>query len=329
MQPVRTQAKNRPRAIVDFFATRLAQIVLSLLLLSFAFPAAAAGRACIDLFRHYGKIISMEPKDAMGAEFREAFGAYIQTHDATSKNLEALAIELFTMRLELAKKHGTKFAKMMVAEKDGEAVELWRERWEGVSDGMSWSFGIEGHKRADPIWHLLNANLDPHAAKTAQVKRSDFEIFGGPGPDAVIDAKVWEFPYPVDGVELGFRVYQLDTKTYFIAHARDREVPRIRARLGKLWSRALDPKLRPRARMNALIEFEWLWYWTNPFGRSGALIGDSVSLLVQRQLEAEGLPIAIRTGYHSVDLDAITRSLPDYARARRAQLRPKPATSGN
>lgn len=62
-------------------------------------------------------------------------------------------------------------------------------------------------------------------------------------------------------------------------------------------------------KMEYVAEFERLRFWTNPFGRSGALIGDSLSLLLQEFLQSNGMNVFIRNTYKNIDLCALTKTL--------------------
>lgn len=301
------------------------QLVTSFALFASAlFVAQTAGaQECFDLFspstRNYHQIIAETPTDAMGTEFREIFGDFIEFNRATSSNFESLALNLFRLRLEIAKKYETNFAKMMEPIGADGPVQNWKRRWQGESSGQSWSFGIAGHRRADSVWHLLNQKLEVAQSASERVNTSMFQVYGG-SKNSIVDARVWQFPYRTSMRQFQFRIYQIDPVTYYIAHAADRDVPYLREKLNDLWRRTFDVNLNQDSRVQALSEFEWLWFWSNPFGRSGALIGDALSLLVQKEFERQGWSIQIRTQYEAADMEALSRPLDDYIRYREKRL---------
>ena len=59
-----------------------------------------------------------------------------------------------------------------------------------------------------------------------------------------------------------------------------------------------------REKFLSLAEFEWVWYWTNPFARAGALSGDILVILLKEELLRQGVPVPIRTQYINQDLKA-------------------------
>jgi len=141
--------------------------------------------------------------------------------------------------------------------------------------------------------------------------------------EGLVDARVWRFEYAVEGSRpLAFKIYLVGKDVYFIRHAGDSEIPVIRRRLGQLWSAALDPKRSAAGRVAAVGEFEWLWFWANPYGRAGATTGDALSLLLQKALRKDGLPVRIRSTFRAQDLRAIPSSVAAYKAERAAELLP-------
>jgi hypothetical protein len=81
-------------------------------------------------------------------------------------------------------------------------------------------------------------------------------------------------------------------------------VPNLRQEAQEYWNRSLDPKRQLPERHRSLAAFEYLWFWTNPFGRAGALTGDALSLLAQKTMVLEGLNTHIRPDYYHQDCEA-------------------------
>jgi hypothetical protein len=89
-------------------------------------------------------------------------------------------------------------------------------------------------------------------------------------------------------------------------HASNHEVPRIFYHLSHLWDRALAPVALAK-RLSGIAEFEWWFMTTNVTARSGAGIGDALSLVLQRM---HGLPI--RNAYQRLDFEVLWRTPEDY-----------------
>ena len=76
-------------------------------------------------------------------------------------------------------------------------------------------------------------------------------------------------------------------------------------------------------RFRWLATYEWLFYNVNPFGRSGAALGDAMSSILQL---LNGMPL--RDGFEHVDWEAIASPLESYVAKRTEQFRVL-AASGN
>jgi hypothetical protein len=265
---------------------------------------------------NFAKIIGSEPKDEMGKEFQEIFGSFIENHRASKENLESLALAIFEKRLALARKYGTNFSKMMKPEDPTGVSKAWELRWNGVSQSTSWSFGTKNHSRAHVIWEVLNQNLKEKPSRLAPVDTSKIKIFSSVKVGSYNQAQVWTFIYTLDGRNLQFKILRFENDHYFIKHADDVDIPLIRKRLNSLWQDSFEQNNSPQKRMKSLAEFEWLWFWTNPFGRSGALLGDALSLIMQKKFIEDGLPISIRTDYEMPDLQALSMPLDQYKKLR-------------
>ncbi|PWU17356.1 MAG: hypothetical protein C5B49_09080 [Bdellovibrio sp.] len=297
-----------------FHFSLLGRAFFALLLYSLPAPATQDTTSfCSDVFgRNYGALIAEKPIDAMGRDFQEIFGGFIRTREATSENLEDLALDLFNARLALSRKYNTAFAQMM--EPSGEAG--WQKRWKGEGISQAWSFGIHGHLREGSVWRQLMERLPVEESHLEMIDSSIFAVHQSLEPSRTGIARVWHFPYEVGGQDVSFYIYQVNKNTFYIGHAKDKQVPLLRQRLRDLWQRAMFLELAGIERTTALFEFEWVWFWTNPFGRAGASLGDALSLLVQKQMERQGLPIRIRSDFENLDLVALSMHLEDYVQWR-------------
>jgi hypothetical protein len=266
---------------------------------------AVAGIPTRDLQIPCESLLAEPPFDDMGREFATDFGAFARGHRAGTGQMMYLAEELFQIRLNLAGKYKTFFALQMTELTEG--WPYWRARLKGLSKRRVFSFGIEDVPRADLVWTHFKRQFKRRSSRRL-VETRDFPLYKGP---AQVQAEVHDLTYtPVPG--LVFKVFVLSTGQYYLEHAPDRMVPRILQRLEELWDGSLD-KSRPVGERTALLtEWEWLWFWTNPFGRAGASVGATLSLLWEADLSVElGYPVW-RTEFYYQDLEALSRSLEEY-----------------
>ena len=264
----------------------------------------------------FSKIIAQPPYDDMGQEFAGVFGNFLFQNRADPDRLTSLAVEAFAARLDLAKKYKTFFSQQMEpVDLQGQVTKLWLQRFKGESHFNSWSYGIAGHWRADEIHKIL----------TAQLKDKDFDlqIIEVPSPlpfpyqgERSAKVKHWDFSENFETFKMHAHIYELDAEHFLILHPQDRDVPQILDRLEVLWKFALDRNNAFQARLRALADFEWTWFWLNPFGRAGATTGDSLSHLVQFEIEAEGHPIQVRHTFHAQDIEALARRRSTYIETR-------------
>jgi hypothetical protein len=284
-------------------------------------PCYAHAAPCLANF--WGNIIAEAPIDEMGHRFHTQFGQYIAEHVARPDAMDEMALEMFKQRLELAKDFKTFFAEQMEpgwASADGVSRERWNERIHGVGGEDCWSFGVVDHERADAIHKLLDPKLQALPRRPGALSLERVRGLPGSATARTGEVKTWDFEYARKGAETTFRIHQLDNGNYFIEHSQDRDVPRMLGQARALWRRSLDSKTNPTARVEALAEFEWLWFWVNPFGRAGALTGDALSLMVQRRLRDEGTGLKLRDSYRNQDLEAISTPLDSYIRKRADEL---------
>ena len=108
------------------------------------------------------------------------------------------------------------------------------------------------------------------------------------------------------GGEWTYRVIRTGDGSVVVHHAQNADVARLLAHLGCLWDEALAAR-DPRRRLEAIAEFEWWFMATNVTARSGAGIGDALSLSLQR---TAGL--ALRSSFRRLDCEALCRSPQEY-----------------
>lgn len=128
-----------------------------------------------------------------------------------------------------------------------------------------------------------------------------------------------EYREEFEAVGAGFAwAYRIARKghsdTINIYHASNRDVPDILAYLDSLWDVVLGAQAWS-GRSRALAEFEWWFIAANVTARSGAGIGDSLSLVLQRRV---GIPI--RREFQHVDWEVLSRPLHEYVAWRVAQI---------
>jgi len=280
----------------------------------------------MKLPQSFAPIIAEEPYDDMGREFQTVFGAWLdetvarKEGDHTPGHCKVLAFQLFRRRLALAQKYHTFFATQMVA---GER-ELWRERYTGAQEGYCYSFAIRQMPRTARFYAWCEASDEPPNGERVwdeRVKpRPNLPL--GPHPPLAV-MPVWgrlhqpQFRARRDG-PFWLRRLHYSRDVHLIEHPDNRWVPNIRQEAQTYWSRANDPQRSLPERTVDLAAFEWLWFWTNPFGRAGALTGDALSLLTQKQMILDGHRVHIRPGYYHQDCEALLLSWDEY-RAKRVQ----------
>lgn len=264
----------------------------------------------------YSNYIAEKPKNVMGLEFYTTFGNTLSRLKVSKENMMDIAISIFERRLALSKKHDTNFHKHMVHNWE----KKWEQRLNGQWDSFSRSFGIKSHERADGIFNYFKDSLSEKDA----IKERTWENFvqlSWISKRYPKDVLVRNFPYEIDGIAISdFCVYKLDDETYYIRHANTHTVPKIMKRLTILRKNIQNSQTTEQLKMEYVAEFERLRFWTNPFGRSGALIGDSLSLLLQEFLQSNGMNVFIRNTYKNIDLCALTKTLWEYKVERKKEL---------
>ena len=271
----------------------------------------------------FSNVIAEPPYDAMGREFKEIFGSWVNRTKLENPNeLNQLAFGLFRMRLELAKKYKTFFAKQVTA--DG-TKELWKERFTGQGNTPCYSFAAKNVQRTYRFWNwtlAVHHREDWH--KTASLRRWDTSYAEHP-----------TFPIPVlpsDNMEVCSHRYEPrftartggafecrriaygfddDSPVFLFEHPRSRWVAQIRAEATTFWNIAWDSNNDQYTRFGALASFEWLWNWANPFMRSGALTSDALSLVMQKHIGAKS-----RTFFYHQDCEALLLPFDTYVEKR-------------
>lgn len=266
----------------------------------------------------WSRTLAEDPADAMGQDHFLFMGRFMSYGAAQPNAFETLALDAFEQRLANSRRYGTWFAEQVSPGwRTGKPRKCYLERWSGVYDRLIWSFGIKGHPRADVIWHMMRERLprEPDAVTRDFFEDvSDMEVALRPETMAV---RSWTFAYR----EIELLVFQDRKDDYFLCHAKSSDIPRfIRPRLTKLWNATLNKSRSAGRRLRSLAEFEWLWYWTNPFVRGGATTGSLLSAFMQKALHDEGVPIRMRRRFVMQDLYALTTDCRSYVRERVAQL---------
>jgi hypothetical protein len=266
----------------------------------------------------WSRLLADTPTDAMGDEHFRLMGRFQSYGHAAPDTFEVIALEAFEQRLALSRKYGTWFAEQVSPGwQRGNPRKCYLERWNGTYDRLVWSFGIQGHPRADQIWHLMKERLprDPDDI-TREFPQDVADIEPSLRPETMA-VRSWTFPYH----GLLFSIYEDRRGNFFLCHTKSRDIPAIvRPRLATLWNATLD-RLQPYAeRLRCLAEFEWLWYWTNPFVRGGASAGGVLSVFLQRSLLSEGLHINVPDHFVMQDLYALSSDWRLYVCERVAKL---------
>jgi hypothetical protein len=275
----------------------------------------------------FATIIAEEPYDDMGREFQEVFGAWVDQTSArkdgdTPQHFQLLAFGLFQRRLALAQKYHTFFATQMVSG----TRELWRERYTGSLNDHYYSFAIRKLARTARFFAWCESISEP--ANDGRV----WDVSIKPLPSLPLEPHqtfpvmpVWarlhqpQFRARRDGPFFLRRIH-LGPEVHLIEHPDNHWVPNIRQEAQEYWFQANDPANPAEARATALAAFEWIWFWTNPFGRAGALTGDALSLITQKQMVGDGLAVHIRPGYYHQDCEALLLCWEEYLVKRATDL---------
>ena len=275
----------------------------------------------------YRDVIAETPYDEMGAEFRETFGKWVNETKLHNPNeLNQLAFGLFRMRLELAKKYKTFFAKQVTA---NGTKELWKDRFAGLGNEPCYSFSTNEVQRTQRFfaWTIEQNRKDTRANTT--IRHWDTSYAEYPSfpikVSAYKDMVVWSHKYEPrftartgGPFEVRRMLYGLSEKIgsageplFLFEHPRSRWIAQIRAEATTFWNIAWDANNDQYTRFGALASFEWLWNWANPFMRSGALTSDALSLVMQKHIGAK-----TRTSFYHQDCEALLLPFDEYVEKR-------------
>ena len=280
----------------------------------------------------FRNVIAENPYDEMGAEFREIFGKWVNETELKAPNeLNQLAFGLFRMRLELAKKYNTFFAKQVT---EG-GKELWKERFAGQGNTPCYSFASANVARtkrffkwAEQVYHsgCNYKNVDSFRHwDTSYAEHPTFPIKVEPFENM----DVWSHHYyprftarTGGGFECrtilyGIERYENDVTSpmYLFEHPRSRWMGQIRAEATTFWNIAWDSNNDNYTRFVSLASWEWLWAWGNPFMRSGALTMDCLSMVMQKRIGAK-----TRNSFYHQDAEALLLTFDDYVKKRATDM---------
>jgi hypothetical protein len=243
----------------------------------------------------YRHVIAETPYDSMGTDFQEIFGRWVnETKLDTPAQLNILAYELFKLRLSLAQKYKTYFAKQVT---EG-GQDLWANRFVGIGNLPCYSFASINVQRTKIFWHWseqLTEEESPNGARYWDLNYADYPRLPV-NPDRCDPMMVWSHTYnPIFTARTGGSFecrrilygYERDNPFFLFEHPRNRWISQIRSEASTFWNIAFDSNNNDYTRFGALASFEWLWYWMNPFMRSGAMTGDALSLVMQKRIGAK------------------------------------------
>jgi len=272
------------------------------------FPYVLKRSQCEDSLIRSGflekKLLSKAVLFNFESELGKKVEAFIKENPARPDQLMELAEKAFLLRLEWSRTHDLRFFE--------HASELWRPRLSG-----------------QPGHGVLTRPIDPILSQVHKI----FNIFSPFERAREIESwgivRVRNFKSPLDvyfsqtyffaAKKLGFMKF-LDR--YYFVHASSEHVPMIiEKELEPRWERILNAELSMKDRVQALAEFEWLYYWTNPFGRSGAFTGKILSILLQIEMGQNSTTLfQMDSNFHRYDQIALMTDLDDYRLLRRHEL---------
>jgi len=275
----------------------------------------------------YRNVIAENPYDAMGAEFQEIFGKWVNETKLTNPNeLNQLAFGLFRMRLDLAKKYNTFFAKQVTA--DG-TRELWKERFAGLGNSPCYSFASPLVDRTKRFYKwTIKQNLEDTRINTntrvwnmAYAEHPGFPVPVTPFKEMVVWSNTYQprftartgGPFEVRRMLYGTTEQKGSEgeSMFLFEHPRSRWISQVRMEATTFWNIAWDANNDQYTRFAALASFEWLWNWANPFMRSGALTSDALSLVMQKHIGAK-----TRNFFYHQDCEALLLPFDEYVTKR-------------
>jgi hypothetical protein len=123
---------------------------------------------------------------------------------------------------------------------------------------------------------------------------------------------LYEETFPIKHGETSwtYRIWKLSDTYIVIGHAVNVEVPGIMQHLASLWNGALQAGTN-REKLRYVAEFEWWFIAADIPGRGAASIGDALSLVLQARAG-----LALRKQFQQIDIEVLSRSLPDYVEWR-------------
>jgi len=110
-------------------------------------------------------------------------------------------------------------------------------------------------------------------------------------------------------------IFYPDLNKFEIMHGDSAYVPFVERYLGILWKKILDKYTPVNQRYKALAEFEWWSFQIIPMMRSGAALGDAMSLVAQI---SSSMPL--RDGFRSMDFFALSETLGGFIHFRYEDL---------
>ena len=274
---------------------------------------------------NFRSVVAENPYDDMGSDFATTFGSYLDnTNLEPNSCLGPISFHLFKLRLGLAQKYKTFFAKQVT---DG--GELWRDRFTGKGNNPCYSFALPQLARTAKFFGVCQR----YEKETPwhSIRRWSLNYAALPdipfGPHQIIDGMpVYEHRYVPqwearDGGPFFFRWMKYSDRVYLFEHPRSRWVHMLKNEATTWWNRARDTKLSDVDRFSALASFEWLWYITNPFMRAGATTGDCLSFLVQKEMVKQGMRVFICQYFYAQDCEALILPFDKYVAKRVNDLR--------
>ncbi len=177
-----------------------------------------------------------------------------------------------------------------------------RERLNG--EGYRFYVTVVNHYGEGTYFDVLHEKIDQRlfSGMSSDEKRAGFsktyDFIGKDGETKTYDQKITE----LEGV-------------FTIIHPSAELIPDIMAHLGNLWVLIHNKEEDIEKRKKALAEYEWWFFQANPMGRSGAAIGDAMSIIAQIDIG-----IKLRDRYVHQDFDALSRTLQDYIEERTKEL---------
>lgn len=254
----------------------------------------------------FKRLIGLDSDEPLKNLFSEAMGdqAYITkptpgNYKESVKSFAEIAKEMAVIKGDTVK---------------AEMIEMGLKKFEGgMTAGATVSYASSKKGFSQPLFNRIKNNLFENPLNKKFVSIGEL-------PDGT-ETRVFLRTYFLKGESLQQRIeYDVIKGEIKVIHLFNQLNPRlgstkIHAHLESLWNIASNPSRSSLKRAKALAEFEWYFMNNNPFGRSGAVLGDGLSMAISRSAGFK-----LRNTFGNLDFEVLSRTLEEWMKIRPEQL---------